>query len=300
MFAATRVAAWGLVVILSCTAWAQEVPDPFGGPASSAAKPQAEGNPATPVFYVEEHPQQRDRIRKALRASVREGGLEFQDTALSEVVNFLRTEYEIEVQLDLTALDDLGRSPDDPITVNLRNISLESALRIMLKQLDLTHVISDEILLITSEEEALTRLEVAVYPVGDILAIKEGYESVVQENNDKTNKPSMEDIDGLIDVIISTVASDSWVENGGPEAEIRSIQPGLLVVSQTPDVHEQIRHLLAALRQAKKHEYSVPHRPGKWPTGFCGEHVPHSEPTPAGASGNATNGRRDQGGGGMF
>lgn len=109
------------------------------------------------------------RINRALSDPLNSLGLEFQGAPLSEVVSFLREEYNIEVQLDLQALDDLGLSPDDPIDVNLRNISLRSALRIMLRQLDLTYVISDEVLLITSEEEALTRLQVKVYPVADLV-----------------------------------------------------------------------------------------------------------------------------------
>ncbi len=108
-------------------------------------------------------------INQALSDPLSPLGLEFQGAPLSEVVDFLRNEYDIEVQLDLPALDDLGLSPDDPIDVNLRNISLRSALRIMLRQLDLTYVISDEVLLITSEEEALTRLQVKVYPVADLV-----------------------------------------------------------------------------------------------------------------------------------
>lgn len=108
-------------------------------------------------------------ITKALSNPLNNLGLSFQDTPLSEAVDFLRNEYNIEVQLDQPALDDLGLSADDPVNVELRNISLRSALRIMLKQLDLTYVIADEVLLITSEEEALTRLQVKVYPVADLV-----------------------------------------------------------------------------------------------------------------------------------
>jgi hypothetical protein len=249
---------------------AQEVTDPFGEPPSSAAKPQVEGDAPTPVFYAEEQSLHVDKIRTVLREPLHDGGLEFQDTALSEVVDFLRTEYGIEIQLDLESLKQIERSPEDPISANLRNISVGSALRLMLPQLDLTYFISDEVLIICAEEEAVTRLVVAVYPVGDILAIKEGYESAVEENNGKTKKPGVEDMDGLIDVIISTVAPDSWLENGGPEADIRPLQPGLLVISQTADVHERIQHLLAALRQAKQHACAVPHRASPEVTGFHG------------------------------
>lgn len=258
---ATRMAAWGLVLSLVCAspAWAQEDSDPFGGPATSAANSQADVDAVTPVFYAEDHPQQKDKIRKVLREPLRDGGLKYSDTPLSKVVEFLRDEYEVEVQLDLKALDDLGLSPDDPITVNLRHISLESALTMMLRQLDLTYVIVDETLLITSEEEALTRLVVGVYPVGDILAVKTDDRAGKQDEGEHESDPKPEEIEWLIDSILATVASDTWVENGGPEADIRALQPGLLIVSQTADVHEQIQMFLAALRRAKQHDYAVPH-----------------------------------------
>ncbi len=49
------------------------------------------------------------------------------------------------------------------------------------------------------------------------------------------------DFDSLIDLIVSTVASETWAENGGGEAEIRPFDGNLsLVISQTQDVHEEI------------------------------------------------------------
>ncbi|MEO1498111.1 MAG: vWA domain-containing protein [Planctomycetota bacterium] len=110
-----------------------------------------------------------EAITSALAGPLTSAGLDFEDTALEEIVTFLREEYEIEMQLDEVGLDDVGLAPDEPISVNLRNISLRSALRLMLKPLELTYVISDEVLLITSEDEALNRLSVKVYPVADLV-----------------------------------------------------------------------------------------------------------------------------------
>lgn len=110
-----------------------------------------------------------EAINQALSSPLTSAGLDFADTALEEVVDYLRDEYQIEIQLDEQGLDDLGLAADEPITVNLRNISLRSALRLMLKPLELTYVIDDEVLLITSEDEALTRLSVKVYPVADLV-----------------------------------------------------------------------------------------------------------------------------------
>lgn len=111
-------------------------------------------------------------ITKALTEQLPVGGLDFPEgTPLEEVIDYLRDEYEITIVLDTPALDDLGLGPDEPINVNLRNVSLRAAMRRMLSPLELTYVIDDEVLLITTEEAALSPeyLQVKVYPVADLV-----------------------------------------------------------------------------------------------------------------------------------
>ena len=61
------------------------------------------------------------------------------------------------------------------MTVDLKGISLRSALRLMLKELSLTYLIKDEVLLITTPEEADNQLSTKVYPVADlVLPIPQG------------------------------------------------------------------------------------------------------------------------------
>ncbi len=55
------------------------------------------------------------------------------------------------------------------MTVNLHNISLRSALRLMLKNFQLTYIIQDEVLMITTKEDAEKALVVKVYPVADLV-----------------------------------------------------------------------------------------------------------------------------------
>ena len=88
-------------------------------------------------------------------------------------------------------------------------------------------------LIITTPEEAEAELTTCVYDVRDLIG----------EN--KENK----DVLALIDVIVSCVATETWAENGGGEAEIRSLRPGLLVISQTRAVHDEIAELLGVIRQ---------------------------------------------------
>jgi len=95
--------------------------------------------------------------------------LEFIETQLQDVVDFLKEYHNIEIQIDTRALEQVGIPTDTPITKNLKGVSLRSALRLMLRELDLTYVIEDEVLLITTPEEAEQKLTTKVYPVADLV-----------------------------------------------------------------------------------------------------------------------------------
>ena len=109
------------------------------------------------------------RSESALRSPLRGTGLDFADTPLEEVVNLLQDDYDIPIQIDVPALDEIGIAPDEPVNINLHGVSLRSALRLMLKNLQLTYVIQDEVLMITTPESADQELVVKVYPVADLV-----------------------------------------------------------------------------------------------------------------------------------
>ncbi|MCA9269024.1 MAG: hypothetical protein KDA41_11165, partial [Planctomycetales bacterium] len=101
--------------------------------------------------------------------------LEFIEAPLSDVIDYTKDLHGIEIQIDKRALEDVGIGTDTPITRNLKGITLRSALRLLLKDLDLTYVIRDEVLLITTPEEAESQLVTKVYPVADlVLPIRSG------------------------------------------------------------------------------------------------------------------------------
>ena len=80
--------------------------------------------------------------------------LEFVDQPLSDVVQYLKERHQLEIQLDNRALKDKRIGADTPVTFNITGTTFRSALRLMLRELDLTYVIRDEVLLITTKEEA--------------------------------------------------------------------------------------------------------------------------------------------------
>jgi len=173
------------------------------------------------------------RIKQALGQPLRSTGLDFTDEPLENVLIFLQDEYDIPIQLDILALEDAGLTADEPLSANLQNISLKSALRLLLRQHQLTYLIRDEILCITTPDVADQELVTCVYDVRDLIGAN------------KENK----DIQALVDAIISCVAFDTWSARGGGEAEIRPLRPGLLVISQTQPVHDEIADLLGLIRE---------------------------------------------------
>ena len=177
------------------------------------------------------------KIEQALRAPLHSSGLDFAQTPLCDVLSQLQVDYGIPIQLDKAALDEAGIGTDAPVTVSLHNISLRSALRLMFKQNQLNYVIQDEVLLVTTKEAAEANLKTCVYDIRNITG-----------NNGE--------IEPVIDAIVSCVAKDTWARNGKGLAEIRPIKPGLLVITQTQAVHEEIHSLLTTLGEMRNHHPS--------------------------------------------
>jgi hypothetical protein len=214
--------------------------DPFaaeaGGRSESGAEPKARQaaattTPTVPRIWVTEDPERTQQLYEILKSPLPSSGLQFPDgTPLEEIIAYLREEYNVEILIDTVALDELGIGPDEPVSISVSNIRLDQAMRRMLDPLDSTYVLEDGVLIITSEEKAQTKLTVAIYDVRDLLL--------------------KGDFDPLIDIITSTIAPDTWAENGGGEAEVRVYpQRGSIVVSQSMSVHEAIAGLLMAMRE---------------------------------------------------
>ena len=170
------------------------------------------------------------------------------------MIEYLKDNYHVEIQLDKKALGDVGIASDTPVTKNLKGVSLRSALRMMLRELNLTYVIQDEVLLITTPEEAQSRLETKTYPVGD-LVLPPG-----------ASGEGEADFDSLIDLLTSTVRPTTWDSVGGP-GSISPFENGLsIVVSQTQEVQEEIKETLEQIRKVMRETGvkglpAVKHRP---------------------------------------
>ena len=166
-----------------------------------------------------------------------------QAAPLSEVVEFLRDAYNIPILIDKRALDDVGLSPETSVTASLQGISLRSILQLMLSEFELTYAVHDQVLMITTREEAENDLELRLYPVADLAL--EMRQPVVMDT--PRNRYS-----ALVELITSTVAPDTWDEVGGAGTAVAYDPWGFVVVSQTRENHEAVAALLAALCRARQ------------------------------------------------
>jgi hypothetical protein len=175
------------------------------------------------------------KIEQALAGPLHSAGLDYTDQPLQDVVTQLSDEYGIPIQLDKPALEEAGIGTDSKVTIALHNISFRSALKLMLRTLQLTWVVQDEVLMITTKESAEKDIDTCVYNV----------QGLVDDSDPKSVK-------ALIDVIYSCVQADTWAANGGGQAEVRPLPSGLLVVSQTPAVQEEVSALLNKIRKMRE------------------------------------------------
>jgi hypothetical protein len=116
-------------------------------------------------------------IRRALAEPTQ---LEFIETPLQDVVDFLRDCHRIEIQLDWTTLYDMGLASDQPVSKNLKGISLGAAISLLVEDLGLTYVIDNDVLLITSPEAAARRMVTRTYAVADLLGDDGSAESLAK------------------------------------------------------------------------------------------------------------------------
>src|SRR6185437_1886184 len=175
-------------------------------------------------------------IEKALGAKL---DLAFVDAPLSDVIDFIRQRTQLDVHVDSRALADAGLGMDTPITRRLVGLSLRAALRLMLDEMDLTYVIRNEVLMITSKTESENMLVYKVYPVFDL----------VVRPPDAPQSGAAVDYQSLVEVLTANIAPTTWDEVGGPGAVQPFANAGVLVISQTTQVHEEIVGYLRALRE---------------------------------------------------
>ena len=116
--------------------------------------------------------------RNILRKLSEPVSLSFANQPLGEVIEYIRGDQGINIFVDVPAIADKGIQLDSRVTIKLDNVSLKSALKLLLSMAHLTYVVADDVLKITTEDQARGKLEQRVYPVTDLVTAVEDFGQV--------------------------------------------------------------------------------------------------------------------------
>jgi len=110
------------------------------------------------------------KIREALGKHTT---MEFNETSLKDVVNYLKALHAINIMVDRKMLEEANVQMDTPITEVIKGVSLGSGLKLILEPVGLTYVIENEVLSITSPAGAQRSSVPRTYDVSALLANSE-------------------------------------------------------------------------------------------------------------------------------
>lgn len=164
------------------------------------------------------------RIRAALDD---ETSQTFVESPLMDAVAQISETHDIPIVIDRRALEEVGLTPDTPVSLSLKNVTLRSFLRLMLREWDLTYIVSDEVMQITTIEAAEKCLALEMYR----------FPAELIDNSDK-----------ILKSLTLAVAPDVWNEKGGP-CSVTTIE-NVLVVSAPGPIHDDVVEFLEKLTAA--------------------------------------------------
>ena len=135
--------------------------------------------------------------------------------------------------IDSPALADEGISSDQPVKCHLHKLPLGICLKKLLEPLQLTHVVEEGVLVITTATKAEEMFSIRVYDIG---------------NCHKITKPLSHA--GLLSTL-ADLTSGKWLEMEGEGGQAELLSSKHLLVSQTQQVHSEIELLIEELSADK-------------------------------------------------
>ena len=206
---------------------------------AAASLPSPQSWPPGKVIFEESETEK--KIRAALEQPAE---FEFKNTPLGDVVEFIRKQYGITVQLDTEALAADGKGEETPITKSMRDTNLGNVLHLVLDGQGLTSLVQNDTLLITTKAAASQPdyLIQRVYQVHDL---------IVAANDPTASQPHF---DELIELLTGAIRQNDWADNGGTTGTIKPyVGPGILALVVVHDQrgHREVEQLLKSLRAAR-------------------------------------------------
>jgi len=179
------------------------------------------------------------RILQALAQPIT---VEFKGSRLQDVADYVSTMSGVTVVIDKGALDENQLSYDTPVTFSLKTkVATRTALRAMLNQLNLTYVVRDNVINITSLPRARDMMITKTYYIGDIVAVSGLFGGAAQYGPALDQAQLAQNVSGVVEMITSSLDPMSWQGKGGTGTIGFNIPTMSLVVRQSAEVHMMMR-----------------------------------------------------------
>jgi hypothetical protein len=208
--------------------------------------------PSGDIEFPKDWKEKTERRRKAtalskeevemLQALARPVSVEFKNSKLQDVVDYLSTMARQPIVLDKSALEENQLTYDTPITFNLKTpVATRTALRAILNQVGLTYIVRDNAIQVTTQPRAKEMMVTKSYYIGDIVAATGRFGGAAQFGLALDHAQLAENVGGIVEMITGTIDPTSWQGKGGLGTIGFNIPTMSLIVRQSAEVHALIR-----------------------------------------------------------
>jgi len=216
-----------------------------------------------------------DRMAREKLAEVL-GDLNFQNATLESVITQLRAINDLNIQVNWNALEFAGIDRDTEITLQLKGITLEKALRVILDDaqalvgIPLSYVLDQGVLTVSTDEDLQQQLVTQLYDVHDLLQTRPNFYEPPSFDVDVGAGGGGGDVFGEVDIeedeedpverlrtlLMNVVAPNTWQETAGGLGSLEILE-GILVVTNSPTVHREVFDLLGRMRDQQAVQIAV-------------------------------------------
>lgn len=214
---------------------------------------------------------------KELRGRLQERvNLDYDNQPLGDVLKALAKQLQVQVHIQWNWIEDEGGTREAPVTIRLQGVRASTALELVLQSVensDLTYVLRDNVIVITTQSQAENSWRPQIYDVRDLLndsapqqaaagptqgpgGLAGGMMPGVGLGGMPSGAMSAGPAEELVAFLTTAVAPRSWMKEGG-SGQIAHYR-GFLVVRNDPWVLEEIGKLLEAMREARSLSTRVP------------------------------------------
>jgi len=187
--------------------------------------------------------------------------LDFSATPLEDVIQYVQEFSGLNFHIDADVRSKVGED-QLKVTIKLKDVLLKSALKLILSPRELGCTFRDGVLFITAKDKIAATVATRVYDVKDLLFVIRDFAGprvelmtpgasgalagATFQLEDEPKTAVTEEF--IIDLVKGNTGDKSWDDNSAASITLMN---GLLVVSQSKKVHEEVRRLLDLLREFK-------------------------------------------------